>query len=273
MNLKYYGTAAAEGIPAIFCRCETCQTARKLGGKNIRTRSQVLVDGRLLIDFPPDTYTHMLYGGLELPDITALLVTHAHGDHLCAEDFLNRYPHMAHGVTAPLRVHGTAAVMENIRGKGVDNTDAIECHEIRAFEPFQVDDFTVTALTANHDPNSGPVIYIIGRGGKTMLYGNDTGWFPDETWDYLARVKPAFDLLSLDCTGMDRANYRGYSHMSLYIDAEVRDRLAALGCAGPETICCAHHFSHNGGLDHDALVQAAAGYGFLVSYDGMEIAF
>ena len=31
MKIKYLGTAAAEGVPAIFCNCETCKEARKLG--------------------------------------------------------------------------------------------------------------------------------------------------------------------------------------------------------------------------------------------------
>ncbi len=39
MKLKYLGTAAAEGIPALFCNCKHCASARELSGKNIRTRS------------------------------------------------------------------------------------------------------------------------------------------------------------------------------------------------------------------------------------------
>jgi len=34
MKVKILGTAAAEGWPALFCRCPACQRARKLGGKN-----------------------------------------------------------------------------------------------------------------------------------------------------------------------------------------------------------------------------------------------
>ena len=29
MKIKYYGTAAAEGIPGLFCSCEICENARK----------------------------------------------------------------------------------------------------------------------------------------------------------------------------------------------------------------------------------------------------
>ena len=55
MKLKYYGTGAAEGIPAMFCSCDICEKSRAAAGRNIRTRSQAMVDDRLLMDFGPDT--------------------------------------------------------------------------------------------------------------------------------------------------------------------------------------------------------------------------
>lgn len=48
MKIKYLGTAAAEGIPALFCRCDICKEARKRGGREIRTRSQAIIDEKLL---------------------------------------------------------------------------------------------------------------------------------------------------------------------------------------------------------------------------------
>lgn len=44
MKIKYLGTAAAEGVPAIFCRCEVCRKSKAAGGRNIRTRSQSIID-------------------------------------------------------------------------------------------------------------------------------------------------------------------------------------------------------------------------------------
>ena len=55
MQFQYLGTAAAEGWPAVFCRCKYCLEAQRLGGKNIRTRSQAIVNDDLLLDLPPDT--------------------------------------------------------------------------------------------------------------------------------------------------------------------------------------------------------------------------
>lgn len=72
MQLQYLGTAAAEGFPGMFCSCAACERARKAGGKNIRTRSQAVIDDSLLIDFPADTYHHVLTHGLALEKNTAL---------------------------------------------------------------------------------------------------------------------------------------------------------------------------------------------------------
>ena len=67
MKLTYLGTAAAEGWPAAFCNCDGCRAARRLGGRNIRTRSQALVDDALLLDFPCDAWLHALRQGWTSP--------------------------------------------------------------------------------------------------------------------------------------------------------------------------------------------------------------
>lgn len=40
MKIQYLGTAASEGWPALFCSCEACEKARKLGGRNILKRRE-----------------------------------------------------------------------------------------------------------------------------------------------------------------------------------------------------------------------------------------
>ena len=86
MKFRYLGTAAAEGWPALFCDCEACRKAAALGGKNIRTRSQALVDDKILIDFPADTLWHTLTYHLPLFSIHTCLITHSHSDHLYPAD-------------------------------------------------------------------------------------------------------------------------------------------------------------------------------------------
>lgn len=96
MKIQYLGTAAAEGIPAIFCECETCKRTKLLGGKNIRTRSQAVIDGRILIDFPADTYAHYLKWNIPLDKIKACIITHSHSDHLYPAEIQIRSAGFAH---------------------------------------------------------------------------------------------------------------------------------------------------------------------------------
>ena len=60
MKVKYLGTAAREGFPAMFCVCDNCKKAWERGERNIRSRSQVIVDNDLLIDLPGDTFYHAM---------------------------------------------------------------------------------------------------------------------------------------------------------------------------------------------------------------------
>ncbi len=279
MTLKYYGTAAAEGIPGMFCTCPTCEKARRAGGRNIRSRSQALVDGHLLIDFPADTFMHVTQG-LDLPSITALLITHAHHDHLYPSDFENRKPGFAHvgdtetPLESPLRIFASAAtrlIIEKADRLDLRRYGVTELHTVEPFVPFDLDGYTVTGLKADHEAKIEPLIYLIEKDGKTLFYANDTGWFLDETWEYLAAVKPQMNFISLDCTGMVNNYRRG--HMGIETNLEVRERLLAIGCASEKTLFCHHHFSHNGELTYDEQLPIAEKDGFLVSYDGMEIAF
>ena len=87
---RAFGTAAAEGWPAVFCRCKYCLEAQRLGGKNIRTRSQAIVNDDLLLDLPPDTYMHKLMNHLDLSRVKYLFVTHFHMDHFYPQELTVR---------------------------------------------------------------------------------------------------------------------------------------------------------------------------------------
>jgi len=274
MKFKYLGTAAAEGWPAMFCDCESCNKAKAAGGKNIRTRSQAIIDGKLLIDFPADTYMHVLYQGLNLSEISSCIITHSHSDHLYAADFEMRRKGFAHLPSEkPLTVYGTEATgikTEKIIDKYLLNKEnRVLFSYVTPFIPFNIDEYTITPLKADHDPMTNPVFYIINDGISIILYANDTGYFPDETWRYLEEHKLKFDFISFDCTfgnGMCR-----HGHMGIDTNVEVRNRLFEIDCADNKTKFCINHFSHNGIAIYDELVPIAKKFGFLVSYDGMEI--
>ncbi|MGI6772977.1 MAG: MBL fold metallo-hydrolase [Acutalibacteraceae bacterium] len=279
MKIKYFGTAAAEGFPGMFCKCEVCERARQAGGRNFRTRSQALIDGKLLIDFPPDTYMHVLYGGLDLAAVNSCIITHGHSDHLYASDLEMRkhgFAYNSEGKELPVfnlyATKGTADVIREFSDfEHLVDIETIALHEIKAFNKFTAEGYEITPFVAKHSKELDPVIYDISDGEKRLLYANDTAYFLDETWEYLEENKPFFNFVSLDCTGM-LIDYPA-SHMGIESNIKVRNRLLELGCADESTIFCMHHFSHNGRLIYDELVPIAKEKGFIVSYDGLEVEF
>lgn len=276
MKLKYYGTAAAEGVPALYCSCDTCKYSASAGGKNIRTRSQALVNDRLLIDLPPDTLYHYQYLGLPLNDIEHVLITHNHSDHLHPPTLNVRCKGFVMHDIPPINIYGSMPsidmIFNELRKSGVLERGKWNLNELAPFKKVNIDGFEVVPYKANHAYHTYPYIYEIFDGNKRMLYGHDTGTFLDETWHYLEEYKPYFNLVSLDCT-MGIASSSGHHHMNVDDCVAVKDKMISIGCADKNTIFVLHHFSHNGHISYDDLVPYAENKGFLVSYDGMEIEF
>lgn len=279
MKIKYLGTAAADALPAVFCECETCLKSRRLGGKNIRTRSQSLIDDKLLIDFPGDTYMHSIMYNIELSKIKTCIITHSHFDHLYPAELWTRMPGIGHFDREPLTIYsaedGYRRTMEVISEYKLDESNRVYAKEITPFTPFEAEGYKITPLKAHHDPASSPVIYIISKDGKNMLYANDTGFFPEETKEYLKSSGIKLDLVSFDCTGAlnNVEDYGNGSHMNLIADIKTKKMLREYGNITDDTICIVNHFSHNGLATYDDMLEPAEKEGFIVAYDGLEVEF
>lgn len=277
MKLRYLGTAAYEGVPAIFCECEVCKKSRELGGINIKTRSQAIVDDHILIDFPADTYIHSILYGIDLTSIQTCIVTHKHSDHFYPEDLPARTPGYGKvNENTLLTIYGSKPTIDALKVVA-DNYNLklgkyIDGKEIKPFISFMAEGYKITPLKADHAQNSGPVFYIIEKDGKALLYAHDTGYFPDETWKYLKKLNITFDLVSLDCTGSILANYRK-NHMGLDACQEVKERLISMTLCKENTRFILNHFSHNGKGTHEDICIAAEPLGFEVAFDGMTVKF
>lgn len=270
MQVKFLGTAAAEGWPAIFCNCESCNKAREKGGKNLRTRSSCLIDEEYMVDFSADTYYHVCANHLDLTKVRHLLVTHSHNDHFYPEDLDMRkepYGHLKNEFT--LMVYGNEAVKARFELADVeeDHKNRVAFQQLEPFRTYRMGEADVTPVLAQHMPNEQCFLYILSKAGKTLLYGHDTGIFPDETWEYLKKIR--LDLVILDCTHGAAPVTQG--HMGIPAVLETKRRLEQMNSADENTTFVITHFSHNGGLLQDELEAAVAPYHILVAYDGMEL--
>ena len=272
MKITYYGTAAGEAWPGVFCDCELCRQARKLGGKNIRTRSQALINDDLLLDLPPDNYLHTLYYGLKLDSVRTLLITHSHSDHCYPQDLeLLREP-FSHTYPGEMQVYGNDAVERKVlaacRSLGGER-ERFCFHRIMPNGTVRSGAYTITALRAAHAKDESCLFYHIAQENKSVLYAHDTGAFSDENFETLAKLAHPLSLVSLDCTLQSQRD--GKNHMGLADAAEQKDLLLQKGLANEKTVFVVNHFSHNGGWLHEEISAAAASCGMLASYDGMSI--
>jgi phosphoribosyl 1,2-cyclic phosphate phosphodiesterase len=276
MDVLFLGTAAAEGYPAIFCRCARCEAARRLGGPNLRRRSAALIDGVLLLDCGPDLLAAAHAYGLQLDRVRYLLLTHAHDDHLYLPNLVYRAPGFAGSELDHLEIYGTAPSLQRL-GLSDERLNRLNAsvHPIATFETFQAGPYTVTALRARHDMSLEPVIYVIQKDATALLYGTDTGPFWPETWDALdalGRAGVQLGAVVLEATrGMLPSLEQPTGHMNiaecLAHYAELRQR----GLVRPGAPALAHHFSHNGVPLHEELAQLLAPGGMQPAYDGLRL--
>lgn len=277
MKIQYVGTAAAEAIPALFCHCEKCKEARKLGGRNIRGRSGAVINDHLLIDFPPDIYFQSLKFGVDLGAVKSLIVTHSHLDHFAVGELMMRdldcFAHLPDG-SESLTIYGSGDVQAELfratqREFDVTEKKFFEFNRVKPFEPFITEGVQFTPIKASHgfQHHLECYIYIVESEGKRVFYCNDTGFLPEEDWGYIKGIH--FDAVSFDCCCVLQKD--GTSHMGIPDNIEMRKKLVEYGCADSNTRFVITHFSHNCILPHDELESIAAKEGFITAYDGMEL--
>lgn len=278
MKIKYLGSGAAECIPALFCNCDVCRKSRELGGKNIRSNAQALLDDFLLFDFGPATQDNFLKYCLSTEQVDTCIVTHDHFDHFNAGFFESAM--FSHNFTKPFDIYVPEPCYKlflheynDIIGPGrIDKQ--IHVHLVKENQEFIIKDrYQIHTYAAHHDV--GALIYSIKdlKDNKQMLYANDTGYLSEASFDELKKVGGHYDLLSLDCTDAKSDIAITHTHMTMKITEMFIEKMRELNLIDDNTLIVYTHFSHNGGATHDELVRDYQKGNRYISFDGFEIKF
>ncbi len=274
MEIRFLGTGAAEGAPAIFCNCDTCKELRRRG--EYYTRAQYLIDGVLGIDFPADAYYHALRFDLDLSAMRYLIVTHSHIDHFYPQDFILRGYKYADKERQPLTVYGSHEVLEIFReGTRREIKQSVQKNftlvEIFPFQPFTCGEYRVTPLLANHGALENPFVYLVEKGEKRYLHLTDTGRLPRATLDYLEDYGKPFDLVTFDCTFLNGVGGANARHMGLEDNRAMQEEFSRRGLVNEKTKYAITHYSHNSAPLKENLQAAGEKYGYIPAYDGMRV--
>jgi len=243
--------------------------ARALGGKNIRTRSSLLIDEKIKVDLPPDNYLHVLRYGLSLANVRYIFVTHTHYDHFHPDDLNMRrkpFAHLKENYT--LHVYGNKQVNSRVNRILKNHPEInIATHLAEPFKPINAEGIKALPLLADHTRDQICLLFLFEKNGKTILQGYDSGWLPKETWKMLESF--CLDLAILDCTNGALPYIRG--HMGIDGVTKTANYMKKKGIADKDTIFVATHFSHNGGLLHEELTSKLELKGIKVAYDGFTV--
>ncbi len=246
MQVVVLGTGSADGWPNAWCRCRSCEWARTAG--KIRATTSVLIDGQLLIDCGPDTALAADRCGIGLAEVTTMLITHAHSDHLAPEALLAR------SWAAPdrsLRIIGPPTAIEICR-PWIGPDDRVSFTVVVPGDVITLDGdregTTVRVLAAAHDVGTDELTadavlyYLTDRDGLRLVHAADTGPLPDET--ITALRDSALDLLLLEETFGTRTGH-GTGHHDLTTFPRDLARLREVGAITSNTDVIAVHLSHH----------------------------
>lgn len=278
MKIRYLGTGAAEGVPAMFCNCEYCKNVRKLGESEFHTRSQVILDGTICIDFPPEAYSHSLKYGVNLSTLKYLLVTHSHMDHFYAHDFILRGYKYAKIAEPVLNIYGNCAV-ESVfyectkREMKPEVSQNFNFTAIKQYTEFYLGGYRVLAIPANHGKTEDALLFYIERDGVGYLHCYDTGIVCDDALGYLKQMGAHIGLVSFDCTFVKNSGGDNARHMGIPDNLIMRQKLLDLRLIDGKTKIVITHFSHNGSPYKDVLKGLEEQYGVIAAYDGLEVEF
>lgn len=110
MKVTFLGTGTSQGVPVIACPCKVCSSG---DSKDKRLRSSVLVETKnniLVIDAGPDFRQQMLRENV--CRIDAVLITHAHKDHIGGLDDIRAFNYFQKG---PVNVYARQNVHKVLR--------------------------------------------------------------------------------------------------------------------------------------------------------------
>ena len=122
-----------------------------------------------------------------------------------------------------------------------------------------------------------PLCYVISDGEKTVLYNNDSGFFTDDVYNFLAERGFYFNAVIADCTVGFIPNHKGNGHMSFENNIVHKQRLTDIGVIDKNTIYIVTHYSHNGlfkdgkPLTAEDVEKIAIEHGMISAYDGIEL--
>ena len=250
LHITFLGTGTSSGVPMIGCNCTVCTS---LDSRDKRLRSSILVQSStttIVVDATPDFRYQMLRHKVNRLD--ALLITHAHKDHIAGMDDTRPYQYLQQ---QPTRVYGNRQSLIGVKNEipyafeetRYPGVPVVELHEIN-LEPFMIGDIPITPIEVWHH--------------NMRVYGFRFGKFTYITDANHIDEDEGKKISGSECITLNALRHE--SHISHFSLSEAIKMVHNLGV--PTALFT--HISHQLGLHNE--VSAVLPDGIQLAYDGLE---
>ncbi|MDR4987325.1 MAG: MBL fold metallo-hydrolase [Bacteroidales bacterium] len=251
ISMTFLGTGTSTGIPVVACDCKVC-TSEDVRDRRLRTSVMLEINGQhFVIDCGPDFRYQMIREKVE--DITAILFTHGHRDHIAGLDDVRAFNYV---LNKTVDIYATQGVVDSInkefpyilKEKRFFGAPQLHFHLIDN-QKFTIDGVEFLPIEVMHHK-----MPVLGFRVQDVTYITDASHISDEEMNKIRGSKV------LVINALRKSPH--ISHFSL------DEALQVVKATNPEKAYITH-LSHFMGL-HEA-VQQSLPENVFIAYDGLKV--
>lgn len=259
----FLGTGAADWNPDDYPKEKKILTLGKYRGL-----SSMLYNNSILIDCGPTIPLAIKMYGININNISNILITHSHSDHFNIDSIRSIQSKRINKNRIKLWVHESLLNFY----KNLAEETGCEVRTIKCFKNFSINDLDVLPVEANHyvaKTGEQCLHFILRSKKKVLFYALDGGWLTTKTWNILKTIK--INTIVWDASWGGDDYFCLFSHNSIPMIRIMKRQLLRENVLNSNSKIVLSHIGRNYHSKYERMKINSASEGMIVAYDGLEM--